>query len=524
MKRGRISVVGVALVYLLVSLALLSGFIHAINADGISYISIARRYLAGDWYGALNAYWGPLLSWLLVPFLALGLDALLAGKLLSIAIGLVTIPGLYVLAARCHLSERLRLVVTASLLPALWLFTFQKLTPDFLMVCVLVWYLAVLFGPGYLNGIRTAVWVGVLGVLAYFSKGYGFYFFIAHLSLVTVLLWLGAGAAAGRRLAVLRAYGVALVVFVLLSSGWIAALAVKYGHFTVSSSGRNNSALLTLGNADPLSLSCRSFRAPSDATAISMWDDPTVRVIVSSGTSFPASVVIRHGGHAILQNLKLMAGLIQQYSPLAVVIIAGSIVYCVRRRRACLQLGGVALLLATLMLYLGGYLLLFVEFRYLFVSLVLLALLGARMIWNLEAQGVLAGRWRVVACVILALSVGGPAALQTRGLYGKAEGVEVYELSKRLASQTRLVGNIASNQNWHQTLFIAYHLGLRFFDIKGAMPDNEILPALARLGVNAYFVWDETAEEQARFKNLPELTGGTIDGLRIYDVSGHPVD
>ena len=100
----------------------------------------------------------------------------------------------------------------------------------------------------------------------------------------------------------------------------------------------------------------------------------------------------------------------------------------------------------------------------------------------------------------------------------------VYELSKRLASQTRLVGNIASNKNWHQTLFIAYHLGLRFFDIKGATPDNEILPALARLGVNAYFVWDETAEEHARFKHLPELTGGTIDGLRIYAVSGDPAD
>ena len=98
----------------------------------------------------------------------------------------------------------------------------------------------------------------------------------------------------------------------------------------------------------------------------------------------------------------------------------------------------------------------------------------------------------------------------------------MYELSQRLAHQTRLVGNIASNRNWHQTLFIAYHLGLRFFDIKGATPDDEILPALDRLGVNAYFVWDETAEEHARFKTLPEMTGGTIDGLRVYDVRGQP--
>ena len=519
MKRGRISVVGVALVYLLVSLALLPGFFHAINADGISYISIARRYLGGDWHGAINAYWGPLLSWLLVPFLALGLDALLAGKLLSITIGLVTIAGLYVLAARCQLSERLRLGVMVSLLPALWLFTFQTLTPDFLMVCVLVWYFGVIFGPGYLNGFRSAVVVGVLGGLAYFSKAYGFYFFIAHLSLMTFLLWLGAGVAVGRRRAVLRAYGVALIVFALLSSGWIAALSVKYGHFTVSTSGSNNNALSALGARDPLSSSCRSFRAPGDASAISMWDDPSV-LVVSDRPRLSASVVISHEGHAIVGNLSRMAGMIQEYSPLAAVIIAGSIVYCVRRRLACLRPGGEALILSTLLLYLAGYLPLFVERRYLFVCLVLLALLGARMIRYLEAWGILAGRWRVAACVILFLSIGVPPALQTRLLHGKAEGVAVYELSMRLARQTRLVGNIASNKNWHQTLFIAYHLGLRFFDIKGATPDDEILPTLARLGVNAYFVWEETAEEHARFKNFPELTGGTIDGLRIYDLGG----
>jgi len=519
MKRGRISVFGVALVYLLVSLALLPGFLHAINADGISYISIARRYLGGDWHGAINAYWGPLFSWLLVPFLAFGIDALLAGKLLSIAIGLATIPGLYLLAARCHLSERLRLGALVSLLPALWLFTFQWLTPDFLMVCVLVWYFGVIFGPGYLDGTRTAVVVGVLGALAYFSKAYGFYFFIAHLSLMTILLWLGAGGTVGRRRAVLRAFGVALVVFTLLSGGWIAALSVKYGHFTVSTSGRNNNVLSALGVGNPLSVSSRSFRAPGDDSAISMWDDPSV-VVSSARPRFSSSIIMRHGGHAMVQNLRLMAGMIQEYSPLAAVIIAGSVVYCVRRRLACLRPGGEALLLSSLLLYMAGYLPLIVESRYLFVCLVLLALLGARMIRHLEAWGVLAGRWRVVAGVILAVSIALPPARQTLVLHGNAEGVAVYELSMRLAHQTKLAGNIASNKNWNKTLFIAYHLGLRFFAVKGATPDDELLPALARLGVNAYFVWEETAEEHARFKNFPELTGGTIDGLRIYDLGG----
>jgi hypothetical protein len=70
-------VVGLSLIYLLGALALLPGFRHEINPDGISYISIARRYLAGDLRGAVNGYWGPLFSWALVPFLAASFAALM---------------------------------------------------------------------------------------------------------------------------------------------------------------------------------------------------------------------------------------------------------------------------------------------------------------------------------------------------------------------------------------------------------------------------------------------------------------
>jgi hypothetical protein len=41
------------------------GHRNAMNPDGISYLDIARAYLAGDIGTALNAYWGPLYSWLL---------------------------------------------------------------------------------------------------------------------------------------------------------------------------------------------------------------------------------------------------------------------------------------------------------------------------------------------------------------------------------------------------------------------------------------------------------------------------
>lgn len=515
-KSRRTGVWGVALLYLGVSLLLLPGFRHAINADGISYISLARRYLAGDWQGAVNSYWSPMYSWLLVPFLALKIDALLAGKLLSILIGLVTIPGLHLLASRFPLSGRLHLGFLLSLLPALWLFTFQTLTPDFLVVCVLTWYFSIIFGAGYGSKPLHAVLAGTLGALAYLSKGYGFYFVLAHLPLMAILA--GFGMRPVMPVArVWRASLVAFAVFIMLSSGWIATLTFKYGHFTISSPGRFNHALSAPGSRGQPPVAYRTFTPPGDAAAISTWDDPSV-LTVMDWNPLASSELMRHQLRVFVRNLRLTAGLLQDNSPMIWLILAVSVLVCMRRRLRCLRSGGEAWLLSTLLLYLSGYILLFVENRYLFVCYVLLALLGFRAIRHLAAAGVLPGHWSLVACLALFVSVAVPPARQVYILHGKAEGVAVAELSRRLARQTGLSGNIASNRNWHQTLFIAYHLGLRFFNVKGDTPDREVVQSLVKLGVNAYFMWDGTPEEQACFKDFSEMTGGTIDGLRIYDL------
>lgn len=42
------------------------------SADSTLYLDIAEKYLRGEFDDAVNGYWGPLLSWLLIPFLYLG--------------------------------------------------------------------------------------------------------------------------------------------------------------------------------------------------------------------------------------------------------------------------------------------------------------------------------------------------------------------------------------------------------------------------------------------------------------------
>ena len=56
--------------YLLFALILFSNYKYIINSDGISYISIARNYINGHLFYAINGYWSPLYSWLLIPFIS----------------------------------------------------------------------------------------------------------------------------------------------------------------------------------------------------------------------------------------------------------------------------------------------------------------------------------------------------------------------------------------------------------------------------------------------------------------------
>ena len=54
--------------------------LHQLNPDAIAYMRIAGYYANGQTELAVTGYWGPLLSWLMVPLLKVGAPPLVAGK------------------------------------------------------------------------------------------------------------------------------------------------------------------------------------------------------------------------------------------------------------------------------------------------------------------------------------------------------------------------------------------------------------------------------------------------------------
>jgi hypothetical protein len=87
-----------ALFYILFGLLIFKYYqFDPISRDLISIMSIAKIYATGDWSLAINGYWGPLYSWLLVPIIFFNPTpqfTLFSTKILALIIGFITMVGI----------------------------------------------------------------------------------------------------------------------------------------------------------------------------------------------------------------------------------------------------------------------------------------------------------------------------------------------------------------------------------------------------------------------------------------------
>ena len=226
-----------------------------LNPDTTNYLDIAQAYLRGDWSNAVNALWSPFFSWLL----ALGIAILrpsvywestfvhslnfigLLGALLTFEyflrglfpealpenasdIGPLSRHSFWILGYALFLSNALFILDPSTSAPDVW-------------VCAIIYAIY-----GLLVRIRESpsslLLFAVLGValaFAYFTKS--FYFPLSFVFLLTA--WL----AAGHRRRSAKPALVALVVFAVLATPWIALLSSSKGRLTSGDAGTMNLAI-----------------------------------------------------------------------------------------------------------------------------------------------------------------------------------------------------------------------------------------------------------------------------------------
>ncbi|WP_420452862.1 hypothetical protein [Ilumatobacter sp.] len=389
------------------------------GTDAVSYISIAESWAEGRWGDALNAYWSPLLSWLLVPAAWIGAPMFPAALAVSVAIGAFVMWQLRALAEAVGVGPSISASLALAAIPFVLHAAYGLLSPDLLVAALLLGYLTELArvdGDGIeapaanpRRGWRIGAWAS----LAFLAKFFALPFVVAHL-----VVWSIARRARRRpEDAGLGVAGRTAAVVGVVVLAWSVPLSISYGAPTVSTTVTYHLAV-----ADPASPGNAFWWAgllePPNPSAVSAWEEPSrfpyryssVEVGAGDGVPFdgelpaPAGEVTPSGSSVdrvmspdtradrLVRNARRAAGSVTSIVGAAIVgSVAALAVIVTARRRASRPIEHVV---TAAMVYTGGVIVSFVERRYLFFVLLLAVVLAG---WALERARARGGRRRLVA-------------------------------------------------------------------------------------------------------------------------------
>ena len=514
------------------ALIVFTDFYEIYTGDSTMYLDIAEKYLRGDFADAVNGYWGPMFSWLLMPFLYFGAGKVSAINSLNIIVGVLTLAGVWVLSFRFEVSDRVRGAILISLLPIILFVSIVELH-DFLLLCFLVYYLAVIFNNEYPGRAYNGMICGVLGAVAYFTKSYAFPFFIVHFIFMNIAHFIRCSTKSEKR-HVLRNAIAGMVLFSVLSGGWITAISHKYNRFTISNMGKANFAAMAPGLPDTgyelgNPVFHEGFFPPSNKTAYSAWEDPSYIMSELPGWSPVRSIsYFEYFLKNISRNITECIRIFGAFSRLSyTIIIAYILLLTVPSFNRQILRGDILYSFFTLVLFTGGYMPFHLELRYLWIVNILLLLMGGYVLTILFQHSFFKSNMRKnVLIVLFALSfILTPLKSYIQEGHDNINR-QMYALSLQIKNKFNIQGNIASNRewkciavhdSWHKTFRLAYHLNSRYYgQAKKDISDSELETELKKYNIDYYFIWGENQHIPKFLLNHKEITGGAIPGLEIF--------
>ncbi len=504
----------VLILYSVLGILLLKYYRYQINPDGISYISIAQKYLAGNFQDAINGDWGPLFSWLLMPFLFIGVEPLMATKILNLIIGLPIILVMHSLTRQFSLSVWTRRVILFSLIPIVFSFSVRVITPDLLLTCLLLVYFRIIFQPNYPGTIKQGALCGLWGGIAYLAKSYAFPFFISHFLLMNILHYFRLDSRKEKN-NILINFCCGFVVFGIISCPWIAAISAKYHRLTFSTTTR-----MVINLKSPEYRGREGFISPPNPTAISIGEDGSfLSASVQSWSPFDSLNAFKHHIKTTMKHaLKILKSFVL-FSPLSVAIGLAYVLFLLQRPSEVLRQCEVVYPFVTLLLYCAGYSLVHVTERYLWVTFFLLLLMGGYTVDKLFRNNFFTKiRKNVLYVVFVASFAFMPIASKLPARVNK--GQSIYLLSQTFKNHIRPGDRVASNTERLRTMYLAYHLDARYYSTARAnISEQDLEEELHKFNIRHYLVWGEPVENKLSLSGYEQVDiDGTIEP-KLYSLA-----
>ncbi|MEG3224626.1 MAG: hypothetical protein BME94_03625 [Methanobacteriales archaeon Met13] len=498
--------------YLIIGFILINNYQYIINSDGISYISIAKHYLNGNFAQAINGYWSPLYSWLLIPFLLSSSDKvqiLFSTKVLALIIGFFNIIGIYFLADKLNFDIKLKAGTLATSILLNLYFAFNFITPDLLVVCILIFYLNFLLDQRYCHNLSMGFLTGFTGALAFLSKSYIFFFFLVHFILTN--LYYGFKFPIRRR-KIIKNLILGLTVFFIISGVWVGAISYKYDKFTIGTAGSYNYAI-----AGPDSMGHPMYYAgllkPPEDCVYSVWEDPSY-LPIQSWSPFESKENFLYQLKIIWNNFIDFLNIIELFSIFSMLILFMAGFLAFKSSNNSIK-DRFRILLLTILIYSGGYCLIFLEIRYLWFVNVLLVLLGFLVVKTTSEEFSISKRFYNVLILILCLSF---IISPLIGLYQSSYSGSKVPIVAEDLKELGVKGNIASNNNWESSVYLAYYLDTKYYGQTNTSLSKDLGEELRRNDIKYYLIWGNSP--LTNISGFEDMNYYQTDNLKVYYSKG----
>jgi hypothetical protein len=480
---------------------------HYVNPDGPAYAEVAARWADGSWAAAVNAYWGPLLSWLAAPLLAVGVPEILALRLVLLGGALTVLPVVRRLAHRAGASDGATEAVRLGLAPFLVYNALFGLYPDVLLASALLWSLEFALRREGLTDLRHPITAGLLAGVAYLARAYAVPVALVVLPLLALLhRW---GPARPTWHEVRRWLGAAGGAFLLVVGAWSTVLSVSYGTPTFSTSAGFNAQLVAPGSAgNPYNV--RGLYEPPDDEVVSAWIEPSqLPVPLRSGVASlddrpgegPSDGLTDAVGDRIgrvVANARIVVGSLLRRGLPIVALVAVAALGFVRRR----EMPSVAVVapLLTGAVAVGGLTLIIAIERYTWI-----AVLAAAPIAAVGLDRLLVGRRQRGLPVAAVVLVGVMFVTSVHGLLPRVGAMaDVTRAARAIGDEPVLPGRVATVDRWQETHRLCAVVGCQYLGRPEARDADAAAAELAAAGVDHLVVWDGDEDE---LPGLPEVTG-----------------
>jgi hypothetical protein len=286
--------------------------IHQLNPDGIAYLRLAHYYADGPVSLVVSGYWGPMLSWVMAPFLKLGCDPLITAR---IVMGL-TAAFFYWSSVALFRSFRLPApaqfwgACVMAMTSVLW--SVYNITPDVLLAGMVACALIPLVNGRWLKDRTNGFQTGALWAMAYLVKAIAL-----PLTCLVVgafaLLWWRKRRINGRQ--ILRQLAFVVLGIAVVAGPWIATLSVKYRRPTFSTSGAIAHKIAGPPAVERYHPAFRTLHQPEPGR-LTAWEDPS-EMAYPDWSALESGENARHQAKVIFRNAQTMLTWLGGASPSA---------------------------------------------------------------------------------------------------------------------------------------------------------------------------------------------------------------